>query len=113
MTTAVKSGCKLPLAPRGMRAPIARSMLQFIAPLPLAVLIWLPGITTAPAQDASNWDTQAHTASRLIAGAASKSHESKNHESNAPDGKSREGAFLRAGIEIRLDPGWETYWRNP
>jgi DsbC/DsbD-like thiol-disulfide interchange protein len=109
----MKSGCKLPLAPQGMRAPIACSMLRLIAPLTLPVLIWLPGITTAPAQDASNWDTQAHTASRLIAGAASKNHESKNHESNAPDGKSRDGAFLRAGIEIRLEPGWQTYWRDP
>ncbi len=98
MTTAVKSGCKLPLAPRGMRAPIARSILRLIAPLPLAVLIWLPGITTAPAQDASNWDAQAHTASRLIAGAMSRNHDV---------------VFLRAGIEIKLDPGWETYWRNP
>jgi DsbC/DsbD-like thiol-disulfide interchange protein len=104
----MKSGCKLPPALRGMRAPIACLMLRLIAPLPLAVLIWLPGITTAPAQDASNWDTQAHTASRLIAGATS-----KNHESNAPDGKSRDGAFLRAGIEIRLEPGWQTYWRDP
>ena len=109
----MKSGCKLPLAPRGMRAPIAFSILRLIAPLTLPVLIWLPGITTAPAQDASNWDTQAHTASRLIAGAATKNHESKNHESNASDGKSRDGAFLRAGIEIRLEPGWQTYWRDP
>jgi DsbC/DsbD-like thiol-disulfide interchange protein len=109
----MKSGCKLLPAPRGMRAPITCSMLWLIAPLPLAVLIWLPGITTAPAQDASNWDTQAHTASRLIAGAASKSHESKNHESNTADGKNRDGAFLRAGIEIRLEPGWQTYWRDP
>jgi DsbC/DsbD-like thiol-disulfide interchange protein len=114
----MKSGCKLPPAPWSMRAPIAYSMLRLIAPLPLAVLIWLPGVTTAPAQDASNWDTQAHTASRLIAGAASKSHENKNHESknlesNTPDGKIRDEAFLRAGIEIRLEPGWQTYWRDP
>jgi DsbC/DsbD-like thiol-disulfide interchange protein len=109
MTSAMKSGCKLPLAPRR----IACSMLRLIAPLPVAVLIWLPGITSAPAQDASNWDTQAHTASRLIAGAASKSHGSKNHESNSPDGKIGDGAFLRAGIEIRLEPGWQTYWRDP
>src|SRR6266571_1649262 len=81
-----------------MRAPIARSMLRLIAPLTLAVLIWLPGITTVPAQDASNWDAQAHTASRLIAGAMSRNHDV---------------VFLRAGIEIKLDPGWETYWRNP
>ena len=117
MTSAVKSAkkpsCKLPLAPRGMRAPIACSMLRLIAPLPVAALMWLPGITCAPAQDASNWVTQAHTASRLIAGAASKSRQSKNnenknngsknHENNSPDGKSGDGAFLRAGIEIRLE----------
>jgi DsbC/DsbD-like thiol-disulfide interchange protein len=109
----MKSGCKFPLAPQGMRAPTACSMLRLIAPLPLAVLIWLPGITTAPAQDASNWEMQAHTASRLIAGTASKSHESKNHESKTPDGKSGDGAFLRAGIEIKLEPGWQTYWRDP
>jgi DsbC/DsbD-like thiol-disulfide interchange protein len=109
----MKSVCKLPLAPPGIRTPVACSILRLIAPLPLAVLIWLPGITTAPAQDASNWDTQAHTASRLIAGAASKSHESKNHVSNSPDGKSGDGAFLRAGIEIKLEPGWQTYWRDP
>jgi DsbC/DsbD-like thiol-disulfide interchange protein len=80
--------------------------------------MWLPGITCAPAQDASNWDTQAHTASRLIAGAASKSQEnknngSKNHKSNSPDGKSGDDAFLRAGIEIKLEPGWQTYLRDP
>src|SRR5437773_8053877 len=113
MTTAVKSGCKLPLAPRGMRARIARSLLRLIALLPVATLIWLPGITSAPAQDASNWETQAHTASRLIAGAANKSHGSKSHESNSPDAKSGDGAFLRAGIEIKLEPGWQTYWRDP
>jgi len=118
MTSAMKSGCKLPLAPQGTRARIACSMLRLIAPLAVATLIWLPGITSAPAQDASNWDTRAHTASRLIAGAASKSHESKNHgsknhESNSPDGKSGDGAFLRAGIEIKLEPGWQTYWRDP
>jgi len=120
---AMKSGCKLPLTPPAMRARSARSMLRLIVPLPVAALIWLPGITSAPAQDASNWDTQAHTASRLIAGAASKSqqskinesknNESKNNESSSPDGKSRDGVFLRAGIEIKLEPGWQTYWRDP
>jgi DsbC/DsbD-like thiol-disulfide interchange protein len=109
----MKSGRKLSLAPPAMRARIARSMLRLIAPLPVATLIWVPGIISAPAQDASNWNTQAHTASRLIAGATSKSHESKNHESNSPDGKIGDGAFLRAGIEIRLEPGWQTYWRDP
>jgi len=108
MKSAEKPSRKLPLAPRGMRARIARSMLRLIAPLPVAVLIWLPGVTSAPAQDASNWDTQAHTASRLIAGAASKNRENKNS-----GGPSRDAVFLRAGIEIKLEPGWQTYWRDP
>ncbi len=39
-----------------------------------------------------------HAAARLIAGAAL---------------KSVDAVWLRAGIEIRLDPGWHTYWRDP
>ena len=27
--------------------------------------------------------------------------------------KSAGRELLRAGIEIRLDPGWKTYWRYP
>jgi len=52
----------------------------------------------ARAQDASDWLTQPHTAARLIAGATA--------NSAAPP-------FVRAGIEIKLDPGWHTYWRDP
>jgi DsbC/DsbD-like thiol-disulfide interchange protein len=61
-------------------------------------LICLTSAPAAHAQDASDWDAQAHTAARLIAG-------SMIRTSNAP--------FLRAGIEIKLDPGWKTYWRDP
>ncbi|HTV35201.1 MAG TPA: protein-disulfide reductase DsbD domain-containing protein [Xanthobacteraceae bacterium] len=50
------------------------------------------------AQDASEWQSEAHGAARLIAGAMV---------------KTPTAAFLRAGIEIRLDPGWKTYWRYP
>ena len=52
----------------------------------------------ARAQDDSGWDAQNHTAVRLIAGATiggSVAH------------------VLRAGVEIKLDPGWHTYWRDP
>ena len=56
------------------------------------------GVTTARAQDASDWDAQNHTAVRLIAGAKVPGNEAK---------------VMRAGIEIKLDPGWHTYWRNP
>jgi DsbC/DsbD-like thiol-disulfide interchange protein len=50
------------------------------------------------AADASQWDTDAHSATRLIAGAAR--------------GTQGDGA-LRAGLEIKLQPGWKTYWRYP
>jgi DsbC/DsbD-like thiol-disulfide interchange protein len=49
------------------------------------------------ADDVSPWDGDARSAARLIAGAR-------------PSGQ---GAPFRAGIEIRLKPGWHTYWRYP
>jgi DsbC/DsbD-like thiol-disulfide interchange protein len=57
-------------------------------------------MVTAPAwadEDASPWDGNAHSAIRLIAAAPSQSA----------------GATLRGGMEIRLAPGWSTYWRYP
>jgi DsbC/DsbD-like thiol-disulfide interchange protein len=50
-----------------------------------------------PADNASPWDGDARSAVRLIAGAR----------------PSAQGAPLRAGVEIRLKPGWHTYWRYP
>lgn len=50
----------------------------------------------AYAADASAWDGTQRSAMRLIAG-----------------GHSDGGATLRAGIELRLAPGWKTYWRYP
>lgn len=52
----------------------------------------------AQAQDASAWTNEPHAGARLIAGGAV---------------KSGDATALRAGIEIRLDPGWKTYWRYP
>src|SRR4051812_3105425 len=51
----------------------------------------------AAAEDVSRWDGDARSAARLIAG-------------SRPAGAV---AALRAGIEIRLKPGWHTYWRYP
>src|ERR1700754_4067048 len=48
----------------------------------------------ATAEDASRWDGDARSAIRLIAG-------------------SRSGGVVRAGVQIRIKPGWHTYWRNP
>jgi DsbC/DsbD-like thiol-disulfide interchange protein len=55
-------------------------------------------IAPAAAQDASAWQSDGHAATRLIAGATV---------------KKADASYLRAGIEIRLDPGWKTYWRYP
>src|ERR1700734_1557664 len=67
-----------------------------IAAVTLIGLAAVPAI--AAAQDASDWDAQPHSAARLIAGATSRT-------SAVP--------MLRAGVEIKLDPGWDTYWRDP
>src|SRR5205807_3236385 len=60
---------------------------------PLIVTIALPA--AAWAADASPWDGDTHAGVRLIAG-------SRTND-----------AMARAGIEIKLAPGWKTYWRYP
>jgi DsbC/DsbD-like thiol-disulfide interchange protein len=52
----------------------------------------------AQAQDVSDWDAQSHAEARLIAGALV---------------KTADATFVRAGVEIKLEPGWKTYWRDP
>ena len=52
--------------------------------------------TAARAADESPWNEDVRSALRLIAGS-----------SKADD------AMLRAGIEVKLRPGWKTYWRYP
>src|ERR1700675_1991382 len=58
----------------------------------------LAGPAAARAQDASPWDKQPHAQARLIAGSVM---------------KSADATYLHAGVEIRLDAGWKTYWREP
>jgi len=60
----------------------------------------LTSVSAAHAQDASDWARELHAAARLIAGAAT-------------NGDGADSTWLRAGIEVRLDPGWKTYWRDP
>jgi DsbC/DsbD-like thiol-disulfide interchange protein len=64
--------------------------------LGIALLPVAAATTSVQAQDASAWTGNAHSQVRLIAG--------KNPAGQQP---------LRAGIEIRLAPGWKTYWRYP
>ena len=58
------------------------------------VLTWFA--TPAVAAEASRWDGDTRSAIRLIAG---------THAAGA--------RVVQAGIEIRLKPGWHTYWRYP
>jgi DsbC/DsbD-like thiol-disulfide interchange protein len=53
--------------------------------------------SAAVADDVSRWDGDARSAVRLIAGSPP--------PSIVP--------FVRAGVQIRLKPGWHTYWRYP
>jgi DsbC/DsbD-like thiol-disulfide interchange protein len=63
-----------------------------------AAIFCAAGAPVARAQDASAWDTERHAAARLIAGGAV---------------QSAGATWLRGGVEIRLAPGWKTYWRYP
>jgi DsbC/DsbD-like thiol-disulfide interchange protein len=63
-----------------------------------AAVLGLAGVLPARAQEVSAWQKEAHAATRLLAGAAF---------------KTADATALRAGIEIRLDNGWKTYWRYP
>jgi DsbC/DsbD-like thiol-disulfide interchange protein len=78
-----------------MIATTLRQLARRVAPL--IVIIALPAATlrTAWAADASPWDGDAHASLRLIAGSRT------------------DDAMARAGIEIKLAPGWKTYWRYP
>ena len=61
-----------------------------------ANLVVLVAVAPVCAADASAWDGTERAAVRLIAG--------------APRGQGT-STIQRAGIEIRLAPGWKTYWR--
>jgi DsbC/DsbD-like thiol-disulfide interchange protein len=65
------------------------------AVLPLAMTL-LTLATPARAEDTSSWSAIKEAAVRLIAGSAK------------PD-----AATLPAGVEIKMAPGWHTYWRYP
>jgi DsbC/DsbD-like thiol-disulfide interchange protein len=71
------------------------SVRRYLAQMVAIPLLFVP--ITAPAADASAWSNGLHSAVRLIGGGA--------RQGDKPT--------LRAGIEIRLDAGWKTYWRYP
>jgi DsbC/DsbD-like thiol-disulfide interchange protein len=67
-----------------------------VRPAVAVCAIFFIGGSEAAAADASRWDGDARSAVRLIA-------------ASRPTG----AASVRAGIEIRLKPGWHTFWRYP
>jgi DsbC/DsbD-like thiol-disulfide interchange protein len=74
---------------------IATTLRQRVTATAFIALAAIPPVSTARAADASNWDGDARSAIRLVAGSSA---------SRAP---------MRAGIELRLGAGWKTYWRYP
>jgi DsbC/DsbD-like thiol-disulfide interchange protein len=76
------------------------SGIRFARILPLLAAVWLiDGVPSAAiAADASPWVDDVQSAARVIAGRA-------QDESGQ--------RVLRAGVQIKLQPGWKTYWRYP
>ena len=60
----------------------------------LSLALLLTAADAARADDASPWDSDQRSALRLIAGSTGNGV-----------------LMLRAGIEMRIEPGWKTYWR--
>lgn len=69
---------------------------RILPELVLALVLCAP--SPAVAADVSPWDDDIRSAVRLIGAAAA-------NESG--------GRVLRAGVEIKMQPGWKTYWRYP
>lgn len=78
-----------------MIATTLRQLARVVAPLIVTIALPAGAWTSARAADTSPWDGDTHAGMRLVAG------------SRASD------ASARAGIEIKLAPGWKTYWRYP
>ena len=70
---------------------IGRTLSAAAAACSIATMLAAP----ARADDASPWSEDSRSAIRLIAGST------------------KGAAPLRAGVEIKLQPGWKTYWRYP
>lgn len=72
-----------------------RSLATFVLVLSAAVS---SGVSPSRAADVTAWDEDLQSAARLLA---------------ARPISEAGAAVLRAGLEIRLKPGWKTYWRYP
>ncbi|MET0868666.1 MAG: protein-disulfide reductase DsbD domain-containing protein [Pseudorhodoplanes sp.] len=75
-----------------------RSAAHFFATIVAATIVTGTVSSSAHSADASAWDGDTRAGIRLIGGA-------QVTEAGS--------TLLRAGAEIRLSPGWKTYWRYP
>ena len=77
---------------------IAASCMAHLLPILAATSLLGVASSAAIAADASRWDDDLQSSARLIAAQA-----------RADSG----GRVFRAGVEIKLNQGWHTYWRYP
>ncbi len=70
----------------------------WLRPTAAGIAALIVASAAAAAGEASKWDGDERAAARLIAGEPA----TKN-----------DATLLRAGLELRLKPGWKTYWRYP
>ena len=76
---------------------IASTLRQLVCVTTAVFVILALPVGAARAADASPWDSDSRAGMRLIAGGASGVGDTAR----------------RAGVEIKLAPGWKTYWRYP
>jgi DsbC/DsbD-like thiol-disulfide interchange protein len=76
--------------------PLVRDSSHRAAPVIGLLLAAWASMPAAQAQDASDWALDIRSAARVIA-------------ASAPRGATQ----FRVAVELRLDPGWHTYWRYP
>lgn len=83
-----------------MTGQLGRFARQTAAIVLMAILVLMSdaGLATAQAGTATSWQTQNYVKTRLIIDKA--------------EWQSRSDVLM-AGIHIKMDPGWKTYWRYP
>ena len=88
---------RIQFQPPDCRLKVSRMIVSGLRRLSLIAATTLSATPQTMAADASPWDGDPRSAVRLIAGKTSASADKT----------------VRAGVELKLSPGWKTYWRYP
>ena len=91
---AINFGVTIPKVMPNPVCAISTRLRSLYRAAPLSLVLLLAAAGASRADDASPWDADQRSALRLIAGSTG---------NGAPT--------LRAGIAMRIAPGWKTYWR--